>query len=299
MDVGPNRFAGMAYVTVLSTDHYLPGALALNESLRRCKSKYSLYVLVGRKVSSTVLDTLAKANISTIQLPAVDIPEQIKVVNMASDHHQHWVGVFEKLCVFSLCQFNKVVFLDSDMLVIKNIDELFEKPHMSAVIADISPDTQDSVDLNAGLMVIEPASDLTDRLLATLPAVFEHEKRWRLAAGRPPSMGVQSVINLFWSEWIAQSDLHLDRKYNVITNHLDYYIRSLGYRWRGPDGIHVLHFIGQVKPWMRTGAHFLRWAARLLARGRLWELTATVAFLVVLRRARLHLNSPSLTAKVR
>jgi alpha-N-acetylglucosamine transferase len=281
----------MAYVTVLSTDNYLPGALALNESLRQCKSKYSLYVLVGSKVSSTVQDMLAKANISTIQLPSVDIPEQIRLANVASDHHQHWLGVFEKLFVFSLPQFDKVVFLDSDMLVIKNIDELFEKPHMSAVIADVSPNKQDSIDLNAGLIVIEPAADLTDRLLATLPGAFEHEKRWRLAAGRPPSMGVQSVINLFWSEWITHTHLHLDRKYNVITNHLDYYVRTLGYRWRGPDGIHVLHFIGQVKPWMRTGAHFLRWAARLLARGRIWELTASVKFMVVLRRARLHLNS--------
>ena len=286
----PSRPDAMAYVTVLSTDSYLAGVLALNESLRLCKSKYTLYVLVGSGVSGTVRDTLAKAAIPTMQLPPIDVPDEIRRANLASDYHRHWAGVFEKLFVFSWRQFEKLVFLDSDMLVIKNIDDLFGKPHMSAVIADISPDRQDSRDLNAGLMVIEPAPDLTERLIAFLPEAFEHEKRWRMAAGRPPSMGVQSLINMFWPEWITRNELHLDRKYNVLATHLDYYVRSLGYRWRGPDGIHVLHFIGEVKPWMRTGANFLRWSAHLLVRRRIWELAASLAYMAVLGRARLHLR---------
>jgi len=280
----------MAYVTVLSTDNYLPGVLALNESLRLCKSAYPLHVLVGSGVSGTVCDTFAKAGIPAIQAPPLNIPEEIRQANRSSDHHRHWAGVFEKLFVFSLPPFQKVVLLDCDMIVIKNIDELFSKPHMSAVIADIGPGPEDSHALNAGLIVIEPAADLTDRLIATLPEVFEQEKSWRRAAGRPPSMGVQSVINAFWSDWITRPELRLDRKYNVIVNNLDYFVRSLGYRWRGSDGICVLHFIGQVKPWMRTGMSFCRWAASRLVRGRIWELAASVAFVSVLGRARLRLR---------
>ena len=286
----PSRSVAMAYVTVVSTDSYLAGALALDESLRLCKSRYPLYVLVGSRVTGAVRETLAKAAIPTIDLPPIAVPEEIRQANVASDYHRHWAGVFEKLFVFSLCQFEKVVFLDSDMLVVRNIDDLFGKPHMAAVIADVGPGGQDSRDLNAGLMVIEPAADLTDRLVATLPAVFEQEKRWRTAAGRPPSMGVQSVINAFWSDWITRSELHLDRTYNVIANDLDRYMKSLGYRWRGPDGIRVLHFIGEVKPWMRTGTSFFRWAARLLGRRRFREVAASVAFMAVLGRARLRLG---------
>lgn len=280
----------MAYVTVLSTDDYLPGVLALEESLRLSKSAYPLHVLVGSGVSEAVHDTLTQAGIPTIQAPPIDVPEEIRQANLTSDHHRHWAGVFEKLLVFSLDRFHKLVLLDSDMIVIKNIDELFEKPHMSAVIADIGPGREDSRALNAGLIVIEPAADLTDRLIAILPEVFEEEKRWRRAAGRPPSMGVQSVINTFWHDWIARPELRLDRKYNVITNNLDYFVRSLGYRWSGSDGIRVLHFIGQVKPWMRTGMEFVRWAASRLVRGQIWELAASVAFTAVLGRARLHLR---------
>lgn len=279
----------MAYVTVLSTDNYLPGVLALDESLRLCKSAYPLYVLVGSGVSDTVRNTLAKAGMPTIRLPPLDIPEEIRRVNLTSDYHKHWAGVFEKLFVFSLSGFQKVVLLDCDMIVIKNIDELFGKPHMSAVTADVGPGRA-SPYLNAGLIVIEPAADLTDRLVAILPEVFEVEKRWRRAAGRPPSMGVQSVINTFWHDWTARPELHLDRKYNVIAPNLDYLVTSLGYRWRGSDGIHVLHFIGEVKPWMRTGMAFLRWAAGRLVHGRIWELAAAVKFTAMLGRARLHLR---------
>jgi len=103
-------------------------------------------------------------------------------------------------------------------------------------------------------------------------------------------MGVQSVINTFWHDWITRPELRLDRKYNVVANNLDYFVRSLNYRWRGSDGIHVLHFIGEVKPWMRTGMGFCRWAASCVLRGRVWELFASVAFKAVLGRARRRLR---------
>ncbi|HKX19337.1 MAG TPA: glycosyltransferase [bacterium] len=284
------RLGAKAYVTVLSTDNYLEGVLVLNESLRLCKSKYGLYVVMGSKVRKSVRDTLAKAGVRMINSQPLNIPEQIRLANLSSDHHRHWAGVFEKLIVFSLCQFRKIVYLDSDLLVIKNIDELFDKPHMSAVIADIYPGNHKCVYLNAGLMVIEPESDLTDRLIELLPNAFESEKQWRTAAGRPVSIGVQSVINMFWSEWISRNALHLDHKYNVMADQVDYYRRELDCKWRGPDGIHVLHFIGEVKPWMRTGTDFLRSAGGLVLDRRIGELAALMAYKAVLRSAQLRIR---------
>ena len=274
----------------MSTDDYLDGVLVLNESLRLRRSKYRLHAVVGRNVSRPARDTLVRAGIATITAQPIRIPEEIMLANLASDYHRHWAGVFEKLLVFSLCQFEKIVYIDSDILVMKNIDLLFEKPHMSAVIADRYPGNETCVDLNAGLIVIEPEPDLTDRLIATLPEAFEEEKEWRMAAGRPPSMGVQSVINRFWRDWIAKSELHLDRKYNVLADHLDYYIRGLDYTWRGRDGIHVLHFIGQVKPWMGSKKNVMRRVGGLLLRRRIWESAALMAYMVALGRARLRLK---------
>jgi glycogenin len=287
----PGRSDAMAYVTVLSTDAYLPGVLVLNESLRLCKTKYRLYVVVGSEVGNPARRTLSRAGIRTINSRSIDIPDEIRRANASSDYHKHWAGVFDKLLVFSLCEFRKIVFIDSDVLVLRNIDELFDKPHRSAVIADVGPGHEHVFDLNAGLMVLEPEPDLTDRLKAALPETYEQEKQWRAAVGRPPSMGVQSVINMFWEEWITETDLHLDAKYNVLANNLDYYMSELGYRWRGPEAIRVLHFVGEVKPWMRTSLGFLRWGAHLVVRGRFRELAATIACKSVLGIARLRLRS--------
>jgi glycogenin glucosyltransferase len=285
-----SRLDSMAYVTVLSTDTYLPGVLVLDESLRRCKARYGLYAVVGDEVGARARRTLDRAGIRRIDSRSLDIPPEIRIANESSDFHKHWAGVFDKLLVFSLCEFRKIVYIDCDVLILRNIDELFDKPHMSAVLADLHPGDDTVVDLNAGLMVLEPEPDLTDRLTATLPDTYEQEKQWRAAAGRPPSMGVQSVINMFWRDWITRTDLHLDAKYNVLANNLDYYVTQLGYRWRGPEGIRVLHYVGETKPWMRTGVRFLRWGAELLVRRRFRELAATIACKAVLARAQLRLR---------
>jgi hypothetical protein len=177
-----------------------------------CKTTFRLYVVVGSEVGDPPRRTLSRAGIRMINSGSIDIPDEIRRANASSDYHKHWAGVFDKLLVFSLCEFRKIVFIDSDVLVLRNIDELFDKPHMSAVIADIGPGREQVVDLNAGLMVLEPEPDLTDRLAAALPEAYEQEKQWRAAVGRPPSMGVQSVINMFWGEWITETELHPRRQ---------------------------------------------------------------------------------------
>jgi glycogenin glucosyltransferase len=284
----PAAREAMAYVTVLSTDSYLSGVLVLNESLRLSKARYPLNVVVGEEVSPSVREALARAGIPQIDSPPIDIPLGIRQANLHSDYHPHWAWVFEKLVVFSLCQFRKLVLLDSDILVVRNLDRLFCHPHMSAVIAD--PADEKCVDLNSGVMVIEPEPQLTNQLTAIVPETFESEREWRVAAGRPPSMGDQSIINEFWSSWLGQEQLHLHPKYNVATEHLDHYVRRMGYRWRGPDGIHVLHFVGQVKPWMTTRRHLVRTVCQLVARRRIWELAALVSYMAMLGRVRWRLR---------
>lgn len=273
----PGRRDTRAYVTVLSTDGYLLGVLALEWSLRRCRSQYPFYVVVGTKVGVGARTALHRAGIRTIDGPPLDVPPAIISANLASDYHRHWAGVFEKLLVFSLDRFDKIVYLDSDMLVIRNIDELFEQPHMAAVIADVGPRNPDHRILNAGLMVIEPRPALTGELLATVSTVYDDEMRWRVAAGRPVSMGVQSVINDFWPQWQADERLHLHPKYNVLVNQLDYYLRHRGYQWSGRDGVRILHFIGEWKPWMGPPRAFATRLARLLTRRRFWEFAANLA----------------------
>jgi len=285
----------MAYVAVLSTDDFLDGVLVLDESLRLCQSQYRLHTLVGSKVSGDVRKRLKRAGVSQIAMPSLDIPSYIITANEESDHHRHWANVFDKLRVFSLCQFEKIVYIDSDVLVVRNIDDLFNRPHLSATRAGKVPGRRDATAFSTGLMVIEPQPDITDELVKLLPSAFENERRWRSAAGRPMSIGDQSVINMNWRGWMQRDELHLDAKYNVMATHLDYYVSELGYRWRGPDAIRVLHFDGQVKPWMIRRSRFYRHMTNLIIRRRPWELAAVLAYKTVLQKTRLRLAYSPLT----
>ena len=94
--------------------------------------------------------------------------------------NNHWYRAFGKISIFNLETFNKIVYLDSDMQVVQNIDELFDKPHMSAVRAGEDLDW-----LNSGIMVIEPNSTEFNKLLeivynnedATIYFICETDKR--------------------------------------------------------------------------------------------------------------------------
>ncbi|PRY48135.1 glycosyl transferase family 8 [Geodermatophilus tzadiensis] len=255
-------------MTVLSSDDYLPGSVILHDSLVRVGSRYPLYVLVGRAVSPSVTAALGSAGIDCLPLPAsAGLPEDVRTVNARNDR-DHWTRTLEKLSVFSLAQFAKVVYVDSDMLVVKNIDHLFERPHMSAVAAGVRvPGNEDWVTLNSGLMVIEPDPEAYARLPELIPATAHR----RLVVEGALGLGDQDVITEAHPEWRHTRELRLPDGYNMFTDYLDLHIRQLGVSWSGAEGVHVLHFVGHQKPWMVSTARRLRWCAWALSRHRWYE----------------------------
>jgi alpha-N-acetylglucosamine transferase len=148
------------------------------------------------------------------------------------------------LLVFELTQFEKVVFIDADMMVMQNLDCLFSKPHMSATNAGFSfPGNENDIDLNSGLMVIEPQPNLVEQLLSTIPSILMRKK----------AFGDQDLLQAFYSEWPSRPELNFGEKYNVYANYLEYYIRELNYHFNSnvddPKSIAIVHFIGASKPW--------------------------------------------------
>jgi lipopolysaccharide biosynthesis glycosyltransferase len=213
---------------------------------------------------------------------SAELPEEVRAVNADNDR-SHWTRTLEKLSVFSLTQFSKVVYVDSDMLVVKNIDRLFERPHMSAVAAGARvPGNEDWVTLNSGLMVVEPDPQAYSRL-PELILVTAHR---RLVVEGALGVGDQDVISEAHPEWRHTPVLRLPDAYNMFTDYLDYHIRHLGVPWSGPDGVHVLHFVGPRKPWMLGGATRLRWCAWALSRRRWYECAAVALYSAHLVRVR-------------
>jgi len=171
----------------------------------------------------------------------------------------HWQYTFDKLQLWGLVDYEKMVYLDSDMMVMKNIDDLFDRPNFSAVAAGrlIHPTWNR---LNSGTMVVEPSLQVKDELVKSIaPTVGE---RGRVGQ----STGDQDVINHYLPDWPDKSALHLPESYNLLFKHLTIYVRKHGFSYRGSgeNAIKVAHFIGARKPWHLKGMSRYLYVLKLL-----------------------------------
>lgn len=226
-----------AYVGLLATDDsYLIGILGVAKALKRVNSKYPFYVLITDNISAKTENFLNNHGIQTIRKKAVNIPEIIKEKNKNGDF-SHWTFAFDKLSVFELTQFDKIIFLDADAYVRKNIDILFEKNHMSATPnRKFGPSVTLPPELCSGLLVIEPEKGLLNDFLKILSTI----------ANKKESVGDQDILQEYYSTWKDETDLHLDLKYSVFFNYLDYYISKCNYSL---DDMCVFQFLLTKKPW--------------------------------------------------
>ncbi len=140
---------------------------------------------------------------------------------------------FTKINVWNQTQYEKIVFLDSDTLPIKNIDELFELSDEFSAAPDIGwPDI-----FNSGVFVTKP----NVKTFADLKKLaVENEKGLNSFDG-----GDQGLLNQYFeNNWNR-----ISFTYNVTPS--TSYQYEPAYR-RYSNDIRVLHFIGTLKPWQTT-----------------------------------------------
>lgn len=225
-----------SYITLLNTENYLKGVVCLNESLKRAGTKYPLTVAITKTISKDTIEILRKNDIKIVYIDNMDVPEEIKEKNKKG-MFSHWSNTFDKLKIFELVEFDKLVFLDSDMYVRKNIDELFEKENLSAVIDRKEPDViEEWKKLTSGTLVIKPKKGITNEFIQIMKEIINKRE----------SIGDQDILQEYDKDWENKDDLHLDVKYNTFFIYLDYYVKNNGYDL---DDISVIHFILKTKPW--------------------------------------------------
>ena len=225
-----------ADVGVLSTPDYLIGILGVAECLKKVNSKYPFYVVITDQISTDIEKLLNDKGIKTIRKKTIEIPEVIKMKNLKGDF-SHWTYTFDKLSIFELTQFDKIVYLDADIYIRKNIDCLFEWQHMSTTPnRKYGPNITPPPELVSGLLIIEPQKELLDKFIDILSRI----------SSKKESIGDQDILQEYYSDWKNKPELHLDLKYNAFFSYLDYYIKHCNYSL---DDIYVFHFILSKKPW--------------------------------------------------
>ena len=222
-----------AYVLYLSNDTYLYGTITTYISLLLNNCKYPIYCCITNNLLPETIQTLKEFNLFTIEVDKIT-PNDISLKYYRADdgslfENNHWYRAFGKISIFNLETFNKIVYLDSDMQVVQNIDELFDKPHMSAVRAGEDLDW-----LNSGIMVIEPNSTEFNKLLEI---VYNNEDA--------TIYNDEGIIKTYDPDWNSKVELHLSPIYNLNTLNQEEIKQNYNI---STNELKVYHQIGK-KPW--------------------------------------------------
>lgn len=116
-----------AFITLISSQDYLPAALVLNHSLKQVNSKYPLVVALTK-------DLATKENLNIFNNENIKV-ELIDKLNYGNDLQEYAIdklryrktvlNTASKIQIFNLINYEKLVYIDADTLVLQNIDDLF------------------------------------------------------------------------------------------------------------------------------------------------------------------------------
>ncbi|CAA9958885.1 Glycosyltransferase family 8 protein [Pyrenophora teres f. maculata] len=214
-----------AYITLLMSDSYLPGAVVLANSLRDAGTKKKLAVLVTMDTLSA--DTIGELKTLYDYLIPVQRIRSSNTANLYLMGRPDLAFAFTKIAVWRQTQFRKLVYLDADVVALRALDELFDIEASFAAAPDIGwPDA-----FNSGVMVIKP----------------DMGEYWALqtmaAAGDSFDGADQGLLNQYFEHRPWQ---RLKFTYNCTPN--AEYQWEPAYRHYKRD-IAAVHFIGKNKPW--------------------------------------------------
>lgn len=101
--------------------NYLPGLLTLDYCLRQVKSKYPLVALYTEAFPES-----GRAALAARGIPAQSVSFLAPSNNKEYADDPRFNDCWTKLVAFSLTEYHRIIQLDSDMLVLRNMDELMD-----------------------------------------------------------------------------------------------------------------------------------------------------------------------------
>jgi hypothetical protein len=109
------------WTTLITNTAYLKGFLALDYSLKKAGSKYPLVALY-----TDTFPPSGHAALDARRIPKQQVTYLLPKVSKNYINDPRFYDCWSKLTAFSLKQYDRVVQLDSDMLVLRNMGELME-----------------------------------------------------------------------------------------------------------------------------------------------------------------------------
>lgn len=222
-----------AYVTMLcGGDRYVPGAEVLGRSLLDCDARAERVLLATADLSTAARASLAAQGwaVRTVEPIPSPHPEALMLPRFAD--------VFTKLRAWELEEFDRVVLLDADTLVLRNVDELFERPGFAAAPDFFLPDR-----FNSGVVVLAPSRATFAQMATALAGA---------AGAEGYDGGDQGFLNAFFADWYSMPREHrLPVGYNTPNFIFQFLHGHPTARDRVEREVKILHYLVQ-KPWLAT-----------------------------------------------
>lgn len=156
-------------------------------------------------------------------------------------------GVFLKLQAFNMTEFDKIIVLDNDILVRRNLEHWFNYPAPAATGA------RGMVEWNSGAMVIEPSTSLYDALLEYLPMT----RRWtgKVRGDFDPwnsNGGQQGYLSAFFLSNVTDETMFtMNYGHSILSSDLEDRPHNAYYFKYRPHVFETVHFT-RHKPWKPT-----------------------------------------------
>lgn len=221
-----------AYVSYLCNDKFLEGVIALQKSLKRVHSQFDLYCMVAEDVTEECRSNLKENGIQLINVEKI----QVKRSDGIKDRYREnsWM-MFTKLNLWKLIQFQSIIYLDADVVALKNIDQVFglSTECNFAAVKDMGYNG-----LSAGVMFLKPNIDTFNDMINNIEN-NEYDNTY----------SDQSFTNWYFAiknkNWRQLPDI-----FNVLQKRVPFE--------QNFDQIAVFHYNGQ-KPWLVDLQDNCRW----------------------------------------
>ncbi|CDZ96803.1 Glycosyl transferase, family 8-glycogenin [Phaffia rhodozyma] len=232
-----------AFVTLLTSDWYLPGVLVLGHALRALhpSSVHSVHfklvcIVTPETVDAASIKALSEVWDSVVGVEVLEHVHQSKGLELLGRHDLN--TVLTKLHVFRLTNFAKVIFLDADVLPLRPITHLFALPDVFSA----SPDTGWPDCFNSGVLILQPSLKTFVGLMEMMNGDGESSVGQGSFDG-----GDQGILNQYFNGEEGRPMWNrISFTYN--TTPTAAYTYAPAYAQYGRQ-IHCVHFIGAQKPW--------------------------------------------------